>query len=126
MRKKILVIDDSSTARQLIVNHLEGLGHTIIQAADGDEGLLKASTEPGISLIFSDINMPQMNGLEMVERMKKNSATAGIPICLLTTETGNEELQRAKSLGVNAFLVKPIKKEQILAVVNGLLASKQN
>lgn len=125
MGKKILVIDDSATARQLIVNHLDGLGYIIIQASDGDEGLLKASTETdGISLIFSDINMPQMNGLEMVERLKKNAKTATIPICLLTTETGHEELQKAKSLGVNAFLVKPIKKEQMLAVVNGLLTSK--
>lgn len=123
MGKKILVIDDSSTARQLIVNHLTGLGHEIIQAADGDEGLQKASSENGVALIFSDINMPVLNGLEMVERLKKNSATQNIPICLLTTETGNEELQRAKALGVNAFLVKPVKKEQILAVVNGLLSS---
>ncbi|MES2744117.1 MAG: response regulator [Bdellovibrionota bacterium] len=126
MGKKILVIDDSSTARQLIVNHLDGLGHTIIQAADGDEGLMKANAETDISLIFSDINMPHMNGLEMVERLKKSSKTNTIPICLLTTETGNEELQRAKTLGVNAFLVKPIKKEQILAVVNGLLSTRQN
>lgn len=124
--KKILVIDDSSTARQVILNHLEGLGHTIIQAKDGDEGLDKAASEKDIALIFSDINMPQMNGLEMVERLKKSKATASIPICLLTTETGNEELQRAKALGVNAFLVKPIKKEQILAVVNGLLSSRLN
>lgn len=126
MGKKILVIDDSSTARQLIVNHLEGLGHEIIQASDGDEGLKKVNAESDIALIFSDINMPQLNGLEMVERIKKNSKTQTIPICLLTTETGTEELQRAKALGVNAFLVKPIKKEQILAVVNGLLSSKIN
>lgn len=121
--KKILVIDDSTTARQLILNHLEGLKHNIIEAADGDEGLQKAQDE-NVDLIFSDINMPQMNGLEMVERLKKNPKTAGIPICMLTTETGSEELLRAKGLGVNAFLVKPIKKEQILAVVNGLLAKR--
>jgi two-component system chemotaxis response regulator CheY len=126
MVKKILVIDDSTTARQLIVNHLHGLGHTIIQAADGDEGLIKASSETDISLIFSDINMPHLNGLEMIERLKKSEKTCTIPICLLTTETGNEELQRAKALGVNAFLVKPVKKEQILAVVNGLLSSRRN
>ena len=122
--KKILVIDDSTTARRLILNHLEDLKHTIIEATDGDEGLQKALDEGDIALIFSDINMPQMNGLEMVERLKKNPKTAAIPICLLTTETGSEELLRAKSLGVNAFLVKPIKKEQILAVVNGLLATR--
>ena len=117
--KKILVIDDSTTARQLILNHLEGLKHNIIEAVDGDEGLQKALDEGDVDLIFSDINMPQMNGLEMVERLKKNPKTASIPICMLTTETGSEELMRAKSLGVNAFLVKPI-----LAVVNGLLAAR--
>ncbi len=122
--KKILVIDDSTTARQLILNHLDGLKHTIIEAIDGDEGLQKVFAEGNIDLIFSDINMPQMNGLELVERLKKNPKTATIPICMLTTETGSEELMRAKSLGVNAFLVKPIKKEQILAVVNGLLAGR--
>ncbi len=124
MGKKILVIDDSSTARQLIINHLDGLGHDILQAKDGKEGLDLASREGDIALIFSDINMPELNGLEMVERIKKNVAIKSIPICLLTTETGNEELERAKALGVNAFLVKPIKREQVLAVVNGLLSTK--
>jgi len=122
--KKILIIDDSTTARQLILNHLEGTKHTILEAIDGDEGLKMILEDGHIDLIFSDINMPQMNGLELVERLKKNPKTMAIPICMLTTETGSEELMRAKSLGVNAFLVKPIKKEQILAVVNGLLAAR--
>ncbi len=124
MSKKILIVDDSSTARQLIVNHLEGQGHDLLQAKDGDEALAIVSADGSIALIFSDINMPGLNGLELVEKIKQNNSTAKIPICLLTTETGNTELQKAKELGVNAFLVKPIKKEQILTVVNGLLRPK--
>ncbi len=119
--KKILVVDDSMTARKLILGHLEGQKHTFIEATDGLEGLKKLESEGDIALIFSDINMPHLNGLEMVEKIKANPKTASIPVCLLTTETGSDELERAKSLGVNAFLVKPVKKEQVFAVVNGLL-----
>jgi two-component system chemotaxis response regulator CheY len=123
MSKKILVVDDSVTARRLVVSHLAGLNLTVIEAGDGKDGLSKLNDHPDIALIFSDINMPWMSGLEMIAEIKKIKAYLPIPICMLTTETGSDALSQAKDLGVNAFLVKPVQKEQLLAIVNGYLHS---
>ena len=123
---KVALTDDHTLLR----NGLAGLVNSfpnftvMLEANNGKDLMQKIDPMNLPDIILVDINMPQMNGLEMVERLKKNPKTASIPICMLTTETGSEELLRAKSLGVNAFLVKPIKKEQILAVVNGLLAAR--
>ena len=117
----ILVVDDSVTARKLIATHLSGLTLEIVEAGDGKQGLVKLQEHGDIALIFSDINMPDMTGLEMVTKIKQDPRYAKIPICMLTTETGADALAQAKDLGVNSFLVKPIRKEQVLAVVNGFL-----
>jgi two-component system chemotaxis response regulator CheY len=123
MSKKILVVDDSVTARRLVVSHLAGLKLNVIEAGDGKDGLSKLNDHPDIGLIFTDINMPWMSGLEMIAEIKKVKEYQHIPICMLTTETGSDALTQAKDLGVNAFLVKPVQKEQLLAIVNGYLHS---
>ncbi|HYX34092.1 MAG TPA: response regulator [Oligoflexus sp.] len=123
MSKKILVVDDSVTARRLVVSHLAGLNLQVIEAGDGKDGLSKLHDHPDTGLIFTDINMPWMSGLEMIAELKKVKAYQHIPICMLTTETGSDALTQAKDLGVNAFLVKPVQKEQLLAIVNGYLHS---
>ncbi len=122
MLKKILLLDDSLTARKIVLSFLSHLKLEVLEAKDGLQGLEILDAHKDISLIFTDINMPQMNGLEFIEKLKQNYTWAqNIPICMLTTETGDASLQRAKQLGVNAFLVKPIQKDQLLAVVNGYL-----
>lgn len=121
MSKKILVVDDSVTARRLVVSHLAGLNLQVIEAGDGKDGLSKLNDHPDTGLIFTDINMPWMSGLEMIAEIKKIKSYQHIPICMLTTETGSDALTQAKDLGVNAFLVKPVQKEQLLAIVNGYL-----
>lgn len=121
MNKKVLVVDDSLTARRLLISQIAELKLDIVEAGDGVEGLEKLAENPDIAIIFSDINMPNMTGLEMVTNIKKDTNLAKIPVCMLTTETGADALVQAKELGVNSFLVKPIRKEQIVAVVNGLL-----
>jgi two-component system chemotaxis response regulator CheY len=123
MIKKILVVDDSVTARRLVVTHLAGLNFDVVEAGDGRDGLSKLNDHPDTALIFTDINMPWMSGLEMIAEIKKLPAFVHTPICMLTTETGSDSLTQAKELGVNAFLVKPVQKEQILAIVNGYLQS---
>ena len=121
-KKKILLVDDSLTARRLVINFLSHLPLEILEASDGEQGIKFIDENRDIQLIFTDINMPRMNGLQMVTELKKRQPWAsGIPICMLTTETGNEALNQAKTIGVNAFLVKPIQKDQLLAVVNGYL-----
>lgn len=121
MKKKILVVDDSLTARKLVIGHLGDLNLSVIEAGDGKEGLTRLRENSDVQLIFTDINMPWMSGLEMIREIKNDAQFAKIPICLLTTETGSDSLSQAKDLGVNAFLVKPIQKAQLLAVINGYL-----
>lgn len=121
--KKILIVDDSLTARRLLASHLVNFECEIIEAGDGNQGLEKLALHRDVALIFSDINMPVMNGLEMIRQIKSNSVWASIPICMLTTETGSQALQEAKDLGVDSFLVKPVHRDQVLAVVNGYLQS---
>ena len=122
MSSKILIVDDSVTARKIIIDHLVKTSWKVIEAQDGNDGLKKLEEHPDIALIFSDINMPWLNGLEMVEKIKENNQFSDIPICMLTTESAPDALQKAKELGVNAFLVKPVQQEQLLAVIEGFTA----
>ena len=121
MAGKILVVDDSLTVRRMIADMLANSEWQIIEALDGNDGLEKLEANPDVSLIFSDINMPWMNGLEMVEQIKQKENFNTIPICMLTTESAPESLEQAKNLGVNAYLVKPIQQAQLLAIVKNFL-----
>ena len=113
MKGKILVVDDSMTARKLVVDCLLEQGCEVVEANDGKDGLAKIQENHDVNLIFSDINMPWMSGLEMVSEIKKDSSISRIPICMLTTESGTESVAEAKKLGVDAFLVKPVQKESL-------------
>lgn len=122
MAKKILVVDDSMTARKLIKSALENTGIEILEAQDGNQGIDMLMQNPDVQLIFSDINMPWKNGLEMIEEIRGNASYSQIPICLLTTESSEEALDTAKRLGITAFLVKPVQKEQITTLVETILS----
>ena len=121
MKGKILVVDDSMTARKLVVDCLLEQGCEVVEATDGKDGLAKIQENHDVNLIFSDINMPWMSGLEMVSEIKKDNSISRIPICMLTTESGTESVAEAKKLGVDAFLVKPVQKEQLIMVLEGYL-----
>lgn len=113
MAKKILVVDDSLTARRVVTEYLSSGEFTVIEAKDGQDGLDKLKEHQDVEVIISDINMPWVTGLEMVEKIKQDPRLSEIPICLLTTESSQESLLKAKNLGVNAFLVKPVQKDQL-------------
>tara|TARA_B100001094_G_scaffold293457_1_gene313342 strand:- start:1936 stop:2313 length:378 start_codon:yes stop_codon:yes gene_type:complete len=114
---KILIVDDSITARKVIIDCLQNTDWEIIEAQNGNEGLQKLEENPDIDLIFSDINMPWLNGLEMVTKIKEIDAYRNIPICMLTTESSSDAIEKAKELGVNAFIVKPGSSEQLNAII---------
>jgi two-component system chemotaxis response regulator CheY len=121
MANKILVVDDSMTARKLVKTALEGSAWEIIEAKDGNEGLEKLAANPDVKLILSDINMPWKSGIEMVEEIKGEQKYSAIPICMLTTESGSDTLEKAKELGITAFLVKPVQKDQLLTLVESIM-----
>ena len=117
---KILVVDDSSTMRRIIKNTLTRIGYKdLLEGADGIEGFEQYKANPGIDLIITDWNMPNMNGLEFVKLVRKENAD--IPIVMVTTEGGKVEVITALKAGVNNYIVKPftpaILKEKLLAVI---------
>ena len=118
MGKKIMIVDDSKTIRQQVSFTLSKGGYEVLEAEDGAEGLEKAKSQSDIAMIISDVNMPNMNGLEMVEAIKEAGITT--PVIMLTTEGAADLIERAKAAGAKGWLVKPFKPEQLVAAVGKL------
>jgi two-component system, chemotaxis family, chemotaxis protein CheY len=116
---KILVIDDSSTSRESMECILKGEGHTVIQAENGIMGLEKFRENMDSSLIFVDVNMPQMNGIEFLGHLRKMSKD--IPVVILTTELDKEKMDLAKVYKANAWIIKPLQENDLKKVINILL-----
>ncbi|SEO87670.1 two-component system, chemotaxis family, response regulator CheY [Methylobacterium sp. ap11] len=116
----ILTVDDSPSIRQMIRVALSPAGHTIIEAGDGAEGLKKAQAEP-IDLVITDLNMPVMDGLELIRRLRGVPALSGLPIVFLSTESNDGVKQQAKAAGATGWITKPFKPEQLVSVVTKLV-----
>jgi two-component system chemotaxis response regulator CheY len=117
----ILIVEDSPTMRQLISFALKRLRVVrIVEANDGVDGLKKLSAEK-FDLIFTDINMPIMDGLKLVSLVRTDSNYKATPIVVITTEGAQEDRERALALGANAYITKPIQPNNILDVARRLL-----
>jgi two-component system chemotaxis response regulator CheY len=116
----ILTVDDSPSVRQMIKLVLGPAGHQVAEAADGSEGLSKAKGQR-YDLVITDLNMPVMNGLEMIRGMRALPSFTGVPIVFLTTESDDSVKQEAKAAGATGWITKPFKPEQLLAVVAKLV-----
>jgi two-component system chemotaxis response regulator CheY len=121
MKRKILVIDDSRTIRQQVKATFEKESYQVEEAEDGAQGLAALDKIEGIALIVADVNMPIMDGLTMVEKIKAKGTHTKIPIVMLTTEGSPEAIARAKAAGVKGWLVKPYKPEQLLLTAKKLI-----
>ncbi|MGD0845213.1 MAG: response regulator [Geobacteraceae bacterium] len=118
---KVLIVEDSPTMRQLISFALKRLqGIRIIEASDGVDGLKKLSAEK-FDLIFTDINMPIMDGLKLVSLVRNDASYKGTPIVVITTEGAQEDRERALALGANDYITKPIQPNKILELARNLL-----
>ena len=118
---KVLIVEDSPTMRQLISFALKRLrGMRIVEANDGVDGLKKLSAET-FDLIFTDINMPVMDGLKLVSLVRSDPNNKQIPIVIITTEGAQEDRERALALGANDYITKPIQPNRILDVTRSLL-----
>ena len=120
MSKKIMIVDDSRTIRQQVNFTLAKSGFEVVEAEDGAIGLEKLKANPDIAVVVSDVNMPNLNGLEMVEAIRADSNLAQPPIVMLTTEGAGELVERARNAGAKGWLVKPFKPDQLIAVVTKL------
>ncbi len=118
---KVLIVEDSPTMRQLISFALKRLrGIRIMEANDGVDGLKKLSAEK-YDLIFTDINMPIMDGLKLVSLVRNDANYRDTPIVVITTEGAREDRERALALGANDYITKPIQPNKILDVAKLLL-----
>jgi two-component system, chemotaxis family, chemotaxis protein CheY len=117
----ILTVDDSASIRQTIKIALGGHGHSISEAVNGMDGLNKAAGGH-FDLIITDLNMPEMDGLTMIRELRKKPAQAGIPILFLTTESDAGMKQAAKAAGATGWLTKPFASDQLLRIVEKVLA----
>jgi two-component system chemotaxis response regulator CheY len=120
MRKKILVVDDSITVRQQLRLVLSSAGFDVLEAGDGIEGAETIDATPDLALVICDLNMPRMNGLEMVEQVREDERHAAIPIVMLTTEGDPTLVARAKGIGAKGWIVKPFKPELLVAAARKL------
>jgi len=120
MAQKILVVDDSVTVRQQVGSALSQAGFEIIEAADGQEGLSKITANPDLLMVITDVNMPHMNGLEMLEKLKANPKHSKLIVFMLTTEGQPELIERAKKAGAKGWIVKPFKAELLVSAAKKL------
>ena len=120
MTKNILIVDDSASVRSVVNIALKGAGYDVTQACDGVDGLKKLDGTR-FHLIISDVNMPNMDGITFVQELKKLPAYKFTPVCMLTTEAGQEKMQQGKAAGAKAWIVKPFQPPKLLAVVEKLI-----
>jgi two-component system chemotaxis response regulator CheY len=120
MAKTVLVIDDSRTTRQFVRDTLTAAGYAVIEAEDGLAALAKLKTEK-VHLMVCDVNMPNMDGLTFVGKVKDLPAHRFTPIVMLTTEASGDMVEKGKAAGAKGWMVKPFKPEQLLAVAGKLV-----
>jgi two-component system chemotaxis response regulator CheY len=120
--KRILVVEDSETTRALLAASLEELGaaYKITEASSGFEAL-RCLPRESFDLIVTDINMPDINGLELVSFVKRNPRLAAIPLLIVSTEGAERDRRKGLELGADAYLVKPFAPEDLRRVVEDLL-----
>jgi len=120
MGKTILIVDDSSSMRQVVNITLKQAGYEVTEACDGKDALTKLAGQK-IHLVISDVNMPNMDGITFVREMKKNAAYRFVPVIMLTTEGTDEKKKAGQDAGAKAWVVKPFQPQQLLAAVTKLL-----
>lgn len=119
MGKAILAVDDSASVRQMVAFTLRGAAYQVTEAVDGADALSKLSGD--IQLVMTDLNMPRMDGIELIRQVRANSRNKYVPILVLTTESQVTKKQEAKSAGATGWIVKPFRPDQLLAVVQRVL-----
>jgi CheY-like chemotaxis protein len=118
MSKRILIVDDSEMTRRLISTAVRGLKDIELEEAkDGFEALQKLPTKP-FDLLFVDINMPNINGLELIDYCKQSELYQHIPIIIISTEDSLRDQQKGLELGASDFLMKPIQLDHLIEVIN--------
>lgn len=120
-KKTILIADDSPTMRAMLVSTIEVLGeYRIVEASSGFEALRLLPREK-VDLILTDINMPDINGLELISYLRNNSNYLSIPVFIISTEGSQKDIEKGKLLGANEYLIKPFDPVRLQALISSYL-----
>jgi two-component system, chemotaxis family, chemotaxis protein CheY len=120
MSKTILIVDDSTSIRQLILFTLSNEGYSLVEAVDGLDALEKAKNTR-VDMVITDLNMPNMDGIELIQVLRTNPEFKFTPILMLTTESAMIKKNSGRQAGATGWIVKPFKPEQLIAVVKKLM-----
>jgi len=120
---QILVVDDSATVRNEVSSFLQQQGLNIETAVDGKDGLDKLKRDTGIKLVISDVNMPNMDGLTMVEKLRNEVGNKAVNVIMLTTESDPRMKERGKAAGVKGWIVKPFNGNAVIGGIKKLVGA---
>ena len=119
MSKLILVVEDQEDNRRIMRDLLASAGYEVIEAVDGADALSKLNGS--VDMVISDVNMPNVDGIELIKAIRGKPDYKFTPVVMLTTESQDEKKQAGKAAGATGWIVKPFKPEQLLAVVKKVL-----
>lgn len=120
MAKTILAVDDSKSILQMVSMTLKGAGYLVVEAGNGQEALAVAQRQK-VDLVLTDLNMPVMDGLTLVQKLRASPTYKFTPILMLTTEAGDAFKAKGKAAGLTGWLVKPFDPQKLLGVVKKVL-----
>lgn len=120
MAKTVMTVDDAATMRKMISLTLKGAGHMVLEAEDGQVAL-NALRDRSVDLVITDVNMPNMNGIELTRQLRQLPNFRSTPIIILTTESDQTKKMEGKAAGATGWIIKPFNQEQLLAVVKKVL-----
>ena len=115
-----MTVDDSASVRQMVGFTLREAGYEVIEACDGKDALTKCSGV-NLNMVVTDLNMPNMDGIELIKSLRASQAHKFVPIIMLTTESQNEKKLEGKGAGATGWIVKPFKPEQLVAVIKKVI-----
>ena len=118
--RSILTVDDSASMRQMLAFTLKHAGYQVIEAVDGQDALDKVKDQP-VDLVLTDQNMPRMDGLALVQRVRGTAQHRSVPILILTTESSDEMKQAGRAAGATGWLVKPFDPPRLLEVIGKVI-----
>jgi two-component system chemotaxis response regulator CheY len=126
MTVPVLIVDNSSVMRAMLRKalNLSGCAEGVLEAADGSEALERL-LQGGVELVFADIHMPGMDGLELIERMAQHPSLRQVPVIVVSSDTTDPVMRKLKQLGVRAVLRKPFRPEQVRALIRNLTSEKR-
>ncbi|MEM6678430.1 MAG: response regulator [Pseudomonadota bacterium] len=117
MTKRILTVDDSRSVRAALRETLEDLGFEVLEAEDGVAGFEVLSDNDDVDLLITDLNMPRMNGLDLIRKVRAEDRFAGLPVVMLTTENQPDKMKEGREAGASGWIVKPFNELQIEMIV---------